>query len=256
MGHQETYHENEAYAEFLSGWDASFYQKYTNTLMPDREGQPVLDVGCGVGQVVASLSSCGVDAHGVDVSHPNIERAQQHSKKCEIYDGKTLPFDDCFFGVVGAFNVLEHVEEPEAFLKELVRVTQPGGRVVVSSPNFFRVLGFRDYHPRMRGIGNKCSNFKRLMTKRRILRGSFQKWRFDRMDPIVKEPFTPDDDAIIATHPMEIAAFLRHYGCRIESVACTDRVVHPFIDFCLNMGPWKYGMFNGFVVARRIDSGD
>ena len=139
--------------------------------MPDGEGQPVLDVGCGVGQVVASLSSRGVDAHAVDVSHPNIERAQQHSKKCEIYDGKILPFDDRFFGVVGAFNVLEHVEEPEDFLKELVRVTQPGGRGGVSSPNFFRVFGFRDYHPKMRGIGNKWVNFNRLMAKRRILHG-------------------------------------------------------------------------------------
>jgi len=27
--------------------------------------------------------------------------------------------------------------------------------------------------------------------------------------------------------------------------------VHPLVDFCLNLGPWKYGMFNGFVVARR-----
>lgn len=251
MGHQEIYQDNQAYAEFLSGWDVSFYQKYINTMVPDSKDLPVLDVGCGVGQVVAELTSCGVDAHGVDVSHPNVERARQHSDKCQFYDGKTLPFEARFFGAVGAFNVLEHVEQPEAFLKELVRVVRPGGKVVVSSPNFFRVLGFKDYHPKMRGVGNKWANFKRLMTKRKLMKGAFEHWRFDRMEPIVKEPFTPDDDAIIATNPLEIAGFLRHYGCRIESVACTDRIVPPLVDFCLNLGPWKYGMFNGFVVARR-----
>jgi len=253
MGHQDTYHDNEAYADFLSGWDTSFFQKYIQSMVPDTPEHPVLDVGCGVGQVVASLTRQGITAHGVDVSRPNIERARQHSETCQLYDGQTLPFDDGTFAVVGAFNVLEHVDRPEGFLKELVRVTQPQGRVVVSSPNFFRVMGWRDYHPKMRGLGNKISNLRRLLQKRRILKGPFEHWRFDRMEPIVREPFRPDDDAIIATNPMEISAFLQQAGCRIESVACTDRVVSPWIDFCLNAGPWKYGMFNGFVVARKLE---
>jgi hypothetical protein len=103
----------------------------------------------------------------------------------------------------------------------------------------------------MRGIGNKWNNCCRLLQKRKVLKGPFNHWRFDRMEPIVKDPFTPDDDAIIATNPMEISAFLRHGGCLIESVACTDRPVHPLLDFCLNLSIWKYGMFNGFVVARK-----
>ncbi len=68
---------------------------------------------------------------------------------------RRLPFPDRHFASVGALNVLEHVEQPEAFIAELVRVTEPDGRIVLSSPNFFRVLGFRDYHPHMRGVGTK-----------------------------------------------------------------------------------------------------
>ena len=45
------------------------------------------------------------------------------------------------------------------------------------------------------------------------------------MTPIVKEPFTPDDDAIVATNAVEIAFFLGRAGCEIVSVACTDRYV-------------------------------
>src|SRR5437762_5383046 len=162
MSHQETYRHNEAYAEFLENWDANFYAKYTDTLRPAKPGSRVLDVGCGVGQVVARLQEAGFEAHGVDVSEPNITRARRFCPHCQVYDGRILPFPDKHFASVGALNVLEHVDEPEAFIRELVRVTDLGGRIVLSSPNFFRVLGFRDYHPRMRGLGNKWRNWMRL----------------------------------------------------------------------------------------------
>src|SRR6266516_201610 len=132
MSHQETCSHNEAYAEFLENWDANFYAKYTDTLRPAKPGARVLDVGCGVGQVVARLTEAGYEAHGVDVSEPNISRARKFSDRCQLYDGKRLPFPDNHFACAGALNVLEHVDAPEAFLRELVRVAAVCGRVVVS----------------------------------------------------------------------------------------------------------------------------
>lgn len=252
MSHQETYRHNEAYAEFLEQWDPGFYAKYADTLLPGRPGARVLDVGCGAGQVVGRLTQAGYEAHGVDVSEPNIARASRHSPHCRMYDGRHLPFPDRHFAAVGALNVLEHVEEPEAFVAELVRVAAPGGRVVLSSPNFFRVLGWRDYHPRMRGLGNKWRNLRRLWFKRRQMTRQPDAVRFDRMTPIVKEPFTPDDDAIVATNPLEISFFLRRNGCAIERVECTDRYVARPADWVLNLTPTRYAMFNAFVVARRL----
>jgi len=253
MSHQETYRENEAYAEFLANWDTNFYAKYADTLKPKptKPSERALDAGCGVGQVVGRLTAAGVEAYGVDVSQPNIARAQKISPRCQIYDGKHLPFADNFFASVGAMNVLEHVDEPEAFISELVRVAEPGGRVVISSPNFLRVLGLRDYHPRMRGIRNKWRNWKRLRQKRRQMRLAPNEVRFDRMTPIVKKPFTPDDDAIVATNAQEIEFFLKRNGCEIEAVQCTDRYVLRAADVILNATPLKYLMFNAFVVARK-----
>lgn len=255
MSHQDTYYQNnQAYAEFLANWDAAFYGKYADALGADRTGQRVLDVGCGVGQVLARLLEQGCEAHGVDVSAPNIERARKVCDRCQLYDGRKLPFADGYFASAGALNVLEHVDEPETFLGELTRVVQPGGRVVVSSPNFFRALGFRDYHPKMRGIGNKWRNWRRLREKRRQIQIAPDQVRFDRMTPIVKEPFTPDDDATVATNAVEIEFFLRRHGCEILSTACTDRSVAKPIDWALNLGPWRYLMFNAFIVARRLPS--
>jgi len=251
MSHQDSYVNNEAYARFLAGWDESFYAKYADTLCPEQAGARVLDVGCGVGQVVARLTRQGYEAYGADVSQPNIARAREFSARCQVYDGRKLPFSDGYFASAGAFNVLEHVENPEAFLLDLVRVVQPGGKVVVSSPNFLRVLGFRDYHPRMRGLANKWRNWKRLRAKLRQMRQAPEEVRFDRMAPIVKEPFTPDDDAIVVTNPLEMAFHLRRAGCQIERLECTDRYVSRLLDWLLNLTPLRLVMFNAFVVARR-----
>jgi SAM-dependent methyltransferase len=252
MSHQETYRQNEAYAQFLEGWDEGFYAKYADTLRPARPGARALDVGCGVGQVASRLAAQGFEAHGVDVSEPNIARAVKSCPNCRLYDGTKLPYPDGFFASAGALNVLEHVEEPEAFLAELVRVVEIGGRVVISTPNFYRVLGFRDYHPRMRGLGNKWRNWRRLRARRRQMRSDPDRVRFDRMEPIVKEPFTPDDDAIVATNAADLEFFLARAGCAVERVECTDRYVARPIGFLLNLSPLRYLMFNAFVVARRV----
>ena len=81
--------------------------------------------------------------------------------------------------------------------------------------------------------------------------GTPERVRFDRMTPIFKEPFKPDDDAIIATNGLEIAFFLGRNGCEIVQVACTDRYVFWPLDFLLNATPLRYLMLNGFVVARK-----
>jgi len=252
MGEQQGYYrENEGYADFLEGWDPGFYAKYADTLCPNEPGGKVLDIGCGVGQVVQRLMDAGHEAHGVEVSGPNIEKARRISDRCQLYDGSTLPFCDATFDSVGTLNVLEHVEEPEAFLAELVRVAKPGGKVVVSSPNFFRALGLRDYHPRMRGLSNKWRNWQRLRAKRRQMASDPGSVRFDRMEPIRREPFQPDDDAIVATNGVEIKFFLEQNDCDVLHAECTDRYVAKPIDFALNLGPWRHLMFNAFVVARR-----
>lgn len=253
MSHQESYYKNnEAYAEHLAGWDAGFYAKYADTLQPAQSGARVLDVGCGVGQVVTRLNEAGFEAHGVDVSQPNIERAQKLCPRCQLYDGRRLPFADNYFARAGALNVLEHVDEPEAFISDVVRVVAVGGKVVLSSPNFFRVFGFRDYHPKMRGLGNKLRNWRRLAQKRAQMRSQPEAVRFDRMQPIIKQPFTPDDDAIVATNAAEMKFFLERAGCEVERVECTDRYVAKPIDVALNLGPWRYMMFNSFLVARKL----
>jgi len=249
--HLDRVRDDTAYAEILANWDAAFYAKFTAALRPEVAGGRVLDVGCGVGQVVAQLAADGVDAWGVDVAEANIAKSRAHTDRCLWYDGTRLPFPDGHFAGVGALNVLEHVEAPEDFIADVVRVTAPGGKVVLSSPNFLRALGWRDYHPRMRGLGNKWRNFRALADRRRQMRVCPEAVRFERMTPIIKTPFTPDDDAIVCTNGLDMAFFLQRNGCVVETVSCTDRVVDPLVEAVLNATPLRYAMFNAFVVARK-----
>lgn len=250
--HLDSIRNDAAYAELLAGWDAAFYARFTRSLRPDRPAGRVLDIGCGVGQVVATLTREGFEAHGVDVAEPNIRKARTHSDRCVLYDGGRLPYPDGYFDVVGALNVLEHVQDPEDFIREAARVCAIGGRIVLSSPNFLRFLGFRDYHPRMRGLRNKWRNFRGLLERRSLMRSSPESVRFERMTPIHREQFMPDDDAIVCTNSLDMAFFLARSGCRINEVRCTDRDVPGLVDLLLNITPLKYGLFNAFVTATRL----
>ncbi len=254
MSHIESYRQNEDYAAFLANWDPAFYGKYVDSLATAKDKQRVLDVGCGVGQVVQQLQNRGLNAQGVDVSEPNVREANRRAGRCALYDGKRLPFADGHFHAVGAFNVLEHVEEPEDFIRELARVLSPSGRLVISSPNFLRVIGWRDYHPRMRGFENKVKNARRLLAIRRQIKQNPNGVRFERMPPIVKEPFAPDDDAVVATNPLHMKFFVEQNGCRVDVLECTDRHVPRPIHWFLNLPCLRYLWFNSFLVATKTNA--
>ncbi len=256
MSHVDSYRQNEDYADFLESWDAAFFSKYTKSLAAHAKRGTILDVGCGVGQVVKALRDQKLDAEGVDVSEPNIRNATKHVGHCSLYDGVTLPFSENQFDAVGAFNVLEHVDEPERFISDLVRVLKPGGTLIISSPNFLRVLGFRDYHPRMRGLLNKCRNAIRMLQIATQIQRDPKNVQFERMAPIIKEPFTPDDDAIVVTNPLHMKFFVEQAGASVSSIACTDREVSPVIDWGLNLPILKLLWFNSFVIAQKRGASD
>jgi hypothetical protein len=89
------------------------------------------------------------------------------------------------------------------------------------------------------------------MERRRRYRVRPLEFRFERMSPIVRTPFQPDDDAVVVTNPLDMAWGLERCGCEVERVECTDRRVPAVLDWMLNVTPLKWGMFNAFVVARK-----
>ena len=230
----------------------SFYHKYARALCRQAKPQAaILDVGCGVGQVVRDLSSWGFQASGIDVSQTSIDLALEHSLSCRVYDGKTIPLANDSFDAVGAFNVLEHVEDPTSFLDEMNRVLRPGGTMIVSSPNFLRVIGWRDYHPHMRGGAQKIQNLKTLWRHARQYSRDSTTVLFEKLTPLIRDNPMPDDDAIVATNALDIRRYFQTRKFGGIRVSCVDRPVPKLLETILDATPFRFLMLNSFIVAQK-----
>ncbi len=107
-----------------------------------RPGSHVLDVGCGTGDDVRAMAAIvgpGGRVVGLDNSEEMLEiarsRAGQIPRPVEFIQGDLhqLPFADDSFDACRAERVLEYLEEPSQGLRELIRVTRPGGRIFASN---------------------------------------------------------------------------------------------------------------------------
>jgi len=98
----------------------------------------VLDVGCGTGRFLESMSAPGYELTGIDISAGMLEEARERG--LDVVEGSSgeMPFADDSFDLVVTFAVLHHLIDPElvrATLREIVRVTRPGGSAVVWDHN-------------------------------------------------------------------------------------------------------------------------
>jgi len=102
-------------------------------------GRDVLDVGCNTGYGTMRFVPVARRVVGVDVSARAIEAARERAidgvPEFVLSGGFALPFPDTSFDLVTSFQVLEHVPDPVAFLRELARVARPGGQVILATPN-------------------------------------------------------------------------------------------------------------------------
>ena len=103
-------------------------------------GQAVLDVGCGPGTDVFDMVELVGPAGrlvGLDASEVMVAEARRRLNErdvpitFEVGDVESLPFPDESFDVCRAERLLEHLPDAERALTEMVRVTRPGGRIVV-----------------------------------------------------------------------------------------------------------------------------
>jgi len=104
----------------------------------------ILDVGCGTGANLLMLSKYG-DAEGVDVSEDALAFCRERGlDKVTLGAGEEMPYDDGTFDLVTAFDVVEHMDDDLAGLKEMRRVLRPGGRVLLFVPTFMFLWGLQD----------------------------------------------------------------------------------------------------------------
>jgi SAM-dependent methyltransferase len=106
-----------------------------------RPGERVLDLASPKLLAVV-LARAGVEVVSVDQLESEIDAwrkltAGEPRLTLQVGDGRELPFEDASFDHAYSVSVLEHIPEPgdEQALRELARVTRPGGRVVITLPH-------------------------------------------------------------------------------------------------------------------------
>jgi len=96
-----------------------------------------MEVGCGTGFVISYIHSTfpQLSFTGSEIFVAGLRFAKQRTKNVSLLqmDARHVPFSE-EFDVVGAFDVLEHIEEDEAVLAQLFRATKPGGGIIITVP--------------------------------------------------------------------------------------------------------------------------
>jgi SAM-dependent methyltransferase len=104
----------------------------------------ILDVGCGTGANLLMLSQFG-QAEGVDVSEDALAFCRARGlDQVKLGAAEALPYADGTFDLVTGLDVVEHLDDDLAGLKEMRRVLRPGGRVLLFVPAFMFLWGLQD----------------------------------------------------------------------------------------------------------------
>jgi SAM-dependent methyltransferase len=120
----------------------SLVEKISATL--DTANPRILDVGCGTGANLKMLAAHG-KAEGVDISAQAVDFCRQRGlDSVQLGAIEQLPYADGAFDLVTALDVIEHLDDDIAGLREIRRVLRRDGRVLLFVPAFMFLWGVQD----------------------------------------------------------------------------------------------------------------
>jgi ubiquinone/menaquinone biosynthesis C-methylase UbiE len=125
-----------------------------------KEGEQVLDIGCGPGLLAHDIAAsvgrtgrvCGIDISEDMLAMSRKRCAEQSWTEFQNADATKLPYSDRSFGAAVSTQVYEYVADVPAALAELYRVMRPGGRVVILDTDYGSLVIHTEDEVRMKRI--------------------------------------------------------------------------------------------------------
>jgi SAM-dependent methyltransferase len=143
------------FAAKAAGWDAKFGDDLPAYAAAVADAEPpaggvVVDVGCGTGRALPALRAAvgpGGVVLGLDLTPQMLAAARARASASRaallLADARRLPLADASADAVFAAGLLAHLPDPDAGLRELARVTRPGGRLALFHPSGRAALAAR-----------------------------------------------------------------------------------------------------------------
>lgn len=114
---------------------ATLIERRLDRLPSDVTGRRLLDAGCADGQFAAAARRRGWEPTGVELNPPAAQRARDQGVDVIEGDVQTVDLPAAAYDVVTAWDVIEHVPAPRAFVDRLSRLVAPGGVLVLTTLN-------------------------------------------------------------------------------------------------------------------------
>lgn len=160
MSEKQLYNKNYFVKQYerrwLKGYKPFLHNYWVRYLRKIKQKRKLLDIGCGEGFFL-SYAERYWDTYGIDISDYAIFRAKKTLKKTNLIIGDinnlNLYYENNLFDIVIAFDVLEHLENPDNVLNKIEKIIKNGGFLVISTPNLGSIsikwkkenwCGFRD----------------------------------------------------------------------------------------------------------------
>ncbi|HJS20384.1 MAG TPA: methyltransferase domain-containing protein [Anaerolineales bacterium] len=133
-------YENITFAKYSMYWWSNRF----NAMLARRYGKRgarLLEIGTGMGHLVGQLEDT-FETWGMDLNQWAVKKSKSVAEKTNIQtaSAQELPYRDESFNVVIIKHIVEHLPDPEKAIHEIGRVTEPGGTLILATPNLDSLL--------------------------------------------------------------------------------------------------------------------
>jgi len=145
MPFDEKYFSTHTYANItFARYSMYWWSNRFNAMLARRYGKRggrLLEIGSGMGHLVGQLEDT-FETYGMDLNHWAVKQSRSMVEKTQLHtaSAQELPFSDHSFNVVIIKHIVEHLPEPEKAIREIGRVTEPGGTLILATPNLDSLL--------------------------------------------------------------------------------------------------------------------
>jgi SAM-dependent methyltransferase len=131
---------NVSFAKYsMYWWSNRFYAMLARRY--GKRGARLLEVGSGMGHLVGQLEDT-FETFGIDINHWAVKKSKEVVNKSVLQtaSAQDLPFTNHSFNVVIIKHIVEHLPDPRKAILEIGRVIEPGGMLILATPNLDSLL--------------------------------------------------------------------------------------------------------------------